>query len=1802
MADELAIRISTVIDTVKSIAQINADILKMEAKIAKLKVIATLNKSASKAQLDADIANLKNKLDSVKINAKLNPTKSKQQINANLKQLQSDIDSVELKVKVDNSKVKQSLNNVVDAANKSNISSPIKSADNHLSTFNERLKTTISRFLEWKSIATAVNYVIQLFRSAIDDLKTIDTLLTEISKTSDMTISQIKQVGADSFDTASKYGESAQNYLEAVKEMSRAGFEESSTSLAELSLMAQSAGDLTSDLANEYLIATNAAYQFGGDVQKLTEVLDGQNTVTNRNAVDMQKLASAIKAVASQAANSGVSIQQLTAAIGTISAVTQQAGETTGRAFRTILMNLQQVKGETEDGEIIDEESLTKAEKACADLGVSLKTVKDGIVSLRNPMDILRDLAEVYSTLDESDARRANLLSSVAGKNRSNQLSALLSNWQMYEKMLNDYADSAGSAMEEAQKTADSWEGRLNSLGNTWTKYVSNLVDTELVKGAITGIDEVISGFDRLNQSIGAIPPLLTTVTAALTVFDKKYGITQLFNGKTGKLDVQGNFLGVDFTAIKKQKKYFADAENAIKQWNTALSAGTADITTFNNRTAQTNESLRNYLQNTTDGSASLKGYKSALNAAGISTDALRIKTVLLNSVIALGIGLFIQFAASAVSYAINHVEDAANAAGDAAAEVQKVNSNLQSYINEYNSLGDKANWNTSDTETAKNLNTEILDLLKNQGAEMDSLLAQLDLANGKYAEQKRILTDISLQQAKQDRGTYSNNVASQGNLLTSKKNNVFYNNTKFAYATSQGGIDKQMSKYLDAQGYGTNYTNSNGSGSFNFGSYDLSNADEVLRYYDNLNSAVNALAAAYEPAIIAQSAFYQKLKDERDSLQQSANAYRDAVDAYQDNEAIIEVGEALKNVTVDTKESYDSFVSGLFDSSDGISDYEQKLLDVAANTFPEFSSAAQDAGDALVSAGVSAKEAASSFGETISSIQDKMDVLDSAANELATAGGIGVDTFNKLIDNNLLQYLTATANGFEVNKTALLNEGEAARIAAVQQLQTAYAADVLALATNGVVSETSPAAAVLNAEATAASNAGAASAAAAPGVFSLASAMAILNEADAGAMTDDLTGKIQTLNGVYNGILNTINAVTIDTQKYSDAASKAGKSAGSASKGVDELTDSLDKQKEALEQAKESLEKESNRLKIYGKAAIKEIENRIDALNKEKDAATDNIDSQIDGLDAQIDKLKELKEQQEKVYDAQIEALKEKKDALDKANDAEDRAIKLAELQEALEKAKNQRTSRVYTHQSGFTWQNDENAVQDAQNALDDQQRTWAREDAIQAIEDEIDAIEKLKDALDEETQNQIDNLQKQIDALENNKDLVEANFDAQIDKLEELKDQYNDTMSLIGTSLEDYQLQLEAAAMFSGMSYDAMSGYLTSYKDSVLENMTAIADVESQLTDVENQLTAANEALNGSLSGSGGSGGGVAGGLNSALIDYKSRLDELKQQIIEVGNNTNELRDKEAMLKDSIENGNLSLFDKRDAMSELDLVQAQIAANEENLTLLTQQYTEAVMSETDITDEERQKQIEILMNLMDEYQVNYDIIAQTLQTYLENLDITTVTSEEDFNRISTAVQQFDESARTHFDNTKGAMDGVQTNFAENAKGIISSLNDVIRKLEELSEKAASAKFAAEEAAKLSVNTGSGNVVGSHAIGTRYVQKSGIHRVDEEGPEVILHKPESGRYQYLERGGVVFPAYATKNLWEAGTQPGKYIDRNLQNMSKYVYPSAPSNNETIYQTIGDINIQQPVGDVNSLARAIQRDFPNVAMKELNKR
>lgn len=363
-----------------------------------------------------------------------------------------------------------------------------------LSRFSESAKSNVTRI--------AINDFISMAKETLSELREVDTLLTQISKEiGGLSKSDLKKLGSDAFDIASKYGKSASDYLTEVQNASRAGYQ-NAAQIAELSLAAQGAGNLTSELADRFITAADRAYELGGSVAKLTEILDGSFSISGRNAISMAELAEAMSAAGEQASKLGISADETAAVLSTIISGAHQSGAEASEAFESILLLIRQV---ADAGKGIDAESLTRYEKACRALNVSLKETKNGVTSLRDPMEVLKDLSEAYSKLNTGDTRKANLLDAAGSEMNADALEAVLENYSQYEEMLSQYARGAGSMAQKAAETADSWEGSLDRLSNTWTDTIGNIADSDAIITLVNGLNSLLSVINSITGKLGSL-------------------------------------------------------------------------------------------------------------------------------------------------------------------------------------------------------------------------------------------------------------------------------------------------------------------------------------------------------------------------------------------------------------------------------------------------------------------------------------------------------------------------------------------------------------------------------------------------------------------------------------------------------------------------------------------------------------------------------------------------------------------------------------------------------------------------------------------------------------------------------------------------------------------------------------------------------------------------------------------------------------------------------------------------------------------------------------------------------------------------------------------------------------------------------------------------------------------------------------------------------------------------------------------------------------------------------------------------
>lgn len=350
-------------------------------------------------------------------------------------------------------------------------------------------------------------------KEAIEELRQVDTLLTQISKTSqNLSLADLTRMGDASFHMAGEYGKSAADYLTGIQEASQAGYQDAQ-GIAELSLALQTAGDMTSQLASQLIQATDEAYNMNGSVERLTAALDGMVSISSHNTLNMEELSQGVSSISSTAASLGVSAAQATAALGAMMDATRDSGSDTAQAFQSILLYTRQISdssaGITADG-------LKEYEEACAALNIKLKETRDGVVSLRNPMDILGELSLAYNKLSDSDSRKTGLLSALGEESQSKHLDALLRRWDTYESMLYQYTTGAGAMADKVSMTADSWEGSLNRLSNTWFSVINNIVDSDSLIFLVNNLNNVISAIDRLTGKVKSMTGDLGNVGALI--------------------------------------------------------------------------------------------------------------------------------------------------------------------------------------------------------------------------------------------------------------------------------------------------------------------------------------------------------------------------------------------------------------------------------------------------------------------------------------------------------------------------------------------------------------------------------------------------------------------------------------------------------------------------------------------------------------------------------------------------------------------------------------------------------------------------------------------------------------------------------------------------------------------------------------------------------------------------------------------------------------------------------------------------------------------------------------------------------------------------------------------------------------------------------------------------------------------------------------------------------------------------------------------------------------------------------------
>ena len=390
---------------------------------------------------------------------------------------------------------------------------------NSTNVLGDTFGNIVGKITVWQLVNAAVAKIKRSFVEAIQTMKQVDTEMTAIQKVTGNTAAEMEKLGNTAYEAASKYGVAVTDYLESVGTFAKAGYKDMSEDMAELATKTQLVGDVTSDIANQFILSADAAYQMKGNVEELNDVLDKANEIENNYATSIQKMAEGFPIVANVASMANMSIDELMAALGTITAVTQESGTKAATALRALILNIiGDTETEIEDGVSWTKDEINSLNDALWIYAEDAMKAAQASGTLVDPMKAIASLSKAYKDGLLTQAELASLESDLGGKLRTNQLDALVKNYDMYAEMLDKVANSAGSADKEVGIMLNSWESKTNILKNKWTEFISHMTDTDLVKA---GLDALIGLVEALDSGFGKFIATTAGVAAAFTVLYK---------------------------------------------------------------------------------------------------------------------------------------------------------------------------------------------------------------------------------------------------------------------------------------------------------------------------------------------------------------------------------------------------------------------------------------------------------------------------------------------------------------------------------------------------------------------------------------------------------------------------------------------------------------------------------------------------------------------------------------------------------------------------------------------------------------------------------------------------------------------------------------------------------------------------------------------------------------------------------------------------------------------------------------------------------------------------------------------------------------------------------------------------------------------------------------------------------------------------------------------------------------------------------------------------------------------------------
>lgn len=487
-------------------------------------------------------------------------------------------------------------------------------------SFGDSMKAQFSKLGTYLLASTGIMEVVQGLRYALQNVLAVDSAMTELYRVSDLTSSEYANLYDNMTESAKNYGVALSDLIHSTADWTKQGFDATTANgLAEVSTMYQHIGDISVQEADENLITAYNGFRnqllemFNGDeVKAVSYAADIFNELGNNYAIEAGQVGDALTRCASALDIAGNTIQESAGMVTGITEVTQDP-EKAGSALKILSLRLRGMKGELEEiesGASEGVESISKMQTQVLNMTGGKVNIFDENGDFKSTYEIMDGIAEIYDSL--STVQQADLLETIAGKNRANDVAALIQNWSQVEKATASAMDAEGSAAKEHSTYLESMQGRLDTLKASWQALSNTMFNSKDLAGLVGGFTGFVDVLDTVIDKVGMLPLLLGGLAAALSF--KNIGIFKTVENQasiTGKRITtifEGAFKNIQPFSLDKQFVSQLNANKAaINQYQQLLKQG--NVTGANAVLQSMAPAMQEYARQVANGTMTLKQF-----------------------------------------------------------------------------------------------------------------------------------------------------------------------------------------------------------------------------------------------------------------------------------------------------------------------------------------------------------------------------------------------------------------------------------------------------------------------------------------------------------------------------------------------------------------------------------------------------------------------------------------------------------------------------------------------------------------------------------------------------------------------------------------------------------------------------------------------------------------------------------------------------------------------------------------------------------------------------------------------------------------------------------------------------------------------------------------------------------------------------------------------------------------------------------------------------------------------------------------